>query len=287
MKFFSTAPPLSGSGNEEHAGEPELMATMLPSDYPTGTLSQQMYNPLIEAERELRRASCLKALQTLRSFAIQRAHIKQAHHKHVRGIKATTRAATMIQRLGDRLRHAQWIYSDSRDRLVRLGMTQQDRRTYKVLSEKDFQDLLRSVKGQRSLGEGQVKLPWFWRIEPALNEQDDESVLSSETGVSSEYEDSEWLIPTVITCSTFILGLRVEWFKSRERYKRWEEETLWLQRETASVILTFHARSLFWQSKVHEDSSPDWQAYCRRQQGIWTNIRKNAFANGAHILKVV
>jgi hypothetical protein len=64
------------------------MATMLPSDYPTGTLSQEMYVPLVEAERELRRASCLKALQTLRSFAIQRAHIKQAHYKHVQGINA-------------------------------------------------------------------------------------------------------------------------------------------------------------------------------------------------------
>jgi hypothetical protein len=190
MKFCPTAPPLLGTGSDEHAGEPELMATMLPSDYPTGSLSQQLYLPLLEAECELRRASCLKALQTLRSFAIQRAHIKQAHHKHVRGIKATTRAASIVQRLGDRLRHAQWIYSNSHERLLRLGMTHQDRRTYKVLSEMDFQDLLRSVKGQRSLGEGQVKLPWFWRIEPSQNEQDAENVPSDETGVASEYEAS-------------------------------------------------------------------------------------------------
>jgi hypothetical protein len=69
-------------------------------------------------------------------------------------------------------------------------MTQQDRRTYKILTEKDYQDLLRSVKGQRSLGEGQVKLPWFWRIEPSQTEQDADNVSSGETGVASEYEDS-------------------------------------------------------------------------------------------------
>jgi hypothetical protein len=214
MKFCPIAPPLFNQDEEEHVGEPELMSTKIPSDYPAGTLSNRMYETLVEAERELRRASCLKALQTLRSFAIQRAHLKQAHHKHLRGIKATTRAATMIQRLGERLRHAQWIYSNSRERLVRLGMTQQDRGTYKVLREQDFQDLLRSVKGQCSLGEGLVKLPWFWHIQPASNQQDDENVPSSETGVASEYEDSESRVIRGTSISTSLPGLRVEWFKS-------------------------------------------------------------------------
>jgi hypothetical protein len=56
-----------------------------------------MYETLIEAKRELHQASCLKALQTLHSFAIQQVHLKQVHLKHLQGIKATTCAATMIQ----------------------------------------------------------------------------------------------------------------------------------------------------------------------------------------------
>jgi hypothetical protein len=55
----------------------------------------------------------------------------------------------------------------------------------------DFQDLLCSVKGQCSLGEGQVKLPWFWHIEPSQNEQDAENVPLDEIGVASEYEASQ------------------------------------------------------------------------------------------------
>jgi hypothetical protein len=76
-------------------------------------------------------------------------------------MKANTRASTTLNRLGDRLRHSQWLYINSRDRLQRLGMTEQDKRTYKILHEQDVRELLRSVKGQRDLGEGQVKLPWF------------------------------------------------------------------------------------------------------------------------------
>jgi hypothetical protein len=93
--------------------------------------------------------------------------------------------------MGDKLRHTQWLYTNSRDRLQRLGPTAQDLRTYKVLREQDVKELLRSVKGQRDLGEGQVKLPWFWRIEPSRNQLDANSVLSSETGVATEYEDSK------------------------------------------------------------------------------------------------
>jgi hypothetical protein len=168
-RFCRPVPSLQESHGDEHSGEPEFMSTMLPSDFPTRVLPNTSHRAILESERELRRASCLKALQTLRSFAIQRTHIQQTQLKHTSRMKPNTRASTILQRLGDRLRHAQWIYINSRERLHRLGMTEQDQRMYKALHKQDVRDLLRSVKGQRDLGEGQVKLPWFWRIEPSCN----------------------------------------------------------------------------------------------------------------------
>jgi hypothetical protein len=192
-KFICPVPSLEQPNEEQHAGEPELMSTTLPSDFPNGTLVNTSHEALLESERELCHASCLKALQTLRSFAIQRTHLQQTQLKHATCVKANTRASTILNRLGERLRHAQWLYINLCDRLQRLGMTEQDKRTYKLLREQDVKDLLRSVKGQCDLGEGQVKLPWFWRIEPSRNHLDANSVLPSETGVATEYEDSKHL----------------------------------------------------------------------------------------------
>jgi hypothetical protein len=202
-RFCHPAPYLEEPSREEHVGEPELMSTMLPSDFPNGALVNPSHGALLESKRELRRASCLKVWQTLRSFAIQRARIQQTQLKHTTRVKANTRANTILHWLGDRLRHAQWMYINSCDRLQRLGMTKQDIRMYKPLRKQDVRDLLRSVKGQHELGEGQVKLPWFWRIEPSHNQLDANSVLPSETGVATEYEDSEYfsLSPVAIIYS--------------------------------------------------------------------------------------
>jgi hypothetical protein len=57
------------------------------------------------------------------------------------------------------------------------------------------------------LGEGQVKLPWFWCIEPSHNEQDAENVLAGKTGVASEYEQSKCTMATGSSCSTPLPGV--------------------------------------------------------------------------------
>jgi hypothetical protein len=90
VKFCRPVLSSEASNEEEHPGEPELMSTLLPSDFPTGALGEPCHGALLESERELRRASCLKALQTLQSFAIQRAHIQQTQLKHATRVKANT-----------------------------------------------------------------------------------------------------------------------------------------------------------------------------------------------------
>jgi hypothetical protein len=81
-------------------------------------------------------------------------------------------------------------------------------------------------------------------------------------------------------------GLRIEWFKSRERFKRWEEEVFWLQREATSVILSFHAQGSCWLAKAHETPGQDWQAYCKRQHSVWNKLATHAYTQFSPILKV-
>jgi hypothetical protein len=96
VQFCHPIPSSGEPGGDEYSGEPELMSTLLPSDFPNGALLEASHRALLESERELRRASCLKALQTLRSFAIQRAHIQQTKLKHAARVKTNMRASTIL-----------------------------------------------------------------------------------------------------------------------------------------------------------------------------------------------
>lgn len=75
--------------------------------------------------------------------------------------------------------------------------------------------------------------------------------------------------------------MRVEWFRGRERYKRWEEEEKLLRREMASVILDFSARSQAWDTLAtsqHAGFNQGYAAYCKRQRDIWHELREDVSA---------
>jgi hypothetical protein len=78
----------------------------------------------------------------------------------------------------------------------------------------------------------------------------------------------------------------VEWFKSCERFKQWEEEVFWLQREAVSVILSFHVQSSCWLAKAHQTPGQDWRAYCRHQRGVWNKLAVHVFSQLSPILQV-
>ncbi|KAG9092599.1 hypothetical protein FS749_015599 [Ceratobasidium sp. UAMH 11750] len=99
-KFFAFGQEhLRPSTNPEHDGQPEWLPLLLPSDYilPHALTHSQLLS--IEAERDLRRILCLRELRRARGITMQRVHLNESKQKHARGIIATTRAAS----LGDRL----------------------------------------------------------------------------------------------------------------------------------------------------------------------------------------
>lgn len=167
------------------------MSTLLPSDYPPGSLPAHLYSTIRDKEHELRRASCLKALQLVRSCSIQRSHVLRANHKHGRGIKAFTHAHSYAERISQKQQHAQWLYTHACTRLERLGMSSEDKLMFLPLRESDIKSLNSFRADRRELGDGQVKLPWYWRVDFSKADKGGR-IESTRSDVEKECEDSKY-----------------------------------------------------------------------------------------------
>lgn len=119
------------------------------------------------------------------------AHMTSAKAKHARGIKSVTRAEALTQRLQSKLEFIRWEYCHSRARLRALGMTPQDAKTFLPLRASDLQQLKQTVSRREQLGDGQIVLPWYWRINLADEGADSSSINLEATDVVEEYQESE------------------------------------------------------------------------------------------------
>ncbi|KAG8733265.1 hypothetical protein FRC11_007545 [Ceratobasidium sp. 423] len=188
--FLAPLPPANSTTSAETQGHPEAMPTMLPSDYADQVLQQNASHPTLESKRALHRATCLKALQTLRTIAIQQSQMRLRLSKHTKGTRTTTRSSTMTTRYEQRLTDATWEYTNSRNRLKKLGMTTIDTRTFKRLTQTDVDSLTHVVTSRRPLGEGRIKLPWYWRVSLSASPEDSEHVYVDSTIIGAEEDAS-------------------------------------------------------------------------------------------------
>ncbi|KAG8702211.1 hypothetical protein FRC08_003634, partial [Ceratobasidium sp. 394] len=117
---------------------------------------------------------------------------------------------------------AAWEYRNSRQALIALGATESDRARLKPLNDADISGLTSMLQEDRSTGEGRRQLPWFWAVRSMTVGEYDEN----------ENENDE--------------AIRVEWFRGKARYERWEEEIAILRREMASVLFSFNHEMEQW-----------------------------------------
>lgn len=171
-------------------GKSELLPTILPSQLPGVASPLSQFKPITEVERSLRRATCLKALQTVRSVSVQKVHTLKGKKQHVSGIRGTTRAESILSRLAARVKHARWEYDSSRQRLIAMGLTTQDARTFKPLTDSDMEGLTIALQGKDRLGDGYAKMPWYWRVEMSKDSNDEHQIVTSGSAVRAEYEES-------------------------------------------------------------------------------------------------
>ncbi|KAF8593013.1 hypothetical protein BDV93DRAFT_590844 [Ceratobasidium sp. AG-I] len=240
-------------------GKPECLSTAVPSRLPGAAAPACPFAHAANSERILRRAICFKALQAIRATSIQKLHLLKAK-RQVHGVIATTRAEGLISRLAERISHARWEYNSSRTQLIQLGLTAQEARTFKPLTDADLEGLTVALQGQDRLGDGYARVPWYWRVILAKDSDDADHVTTTGKALRAEYEES----------------IRVEWFRSRERSRRWEEEVQWLQREAATIIVDYTARSDLWGHRG-KNGIPGARAYCHKQAAVWVDLRADAF----------
>ncbi|KDN34269.1 hypothetical protein RSAG8_12640, partial [Rhizoctonia solani AG-8 WAC10335] len=157
------------------------------------------------------------------------------YKNHARGQGATTRAQASIKEQTEKLQQAKWRYTNSRDALLRLGLLcAEDKDKYLELTDKDLKTLKSYIEEtSRGLGQGHAAISWIWRTSVVKN-------------------TAEWEISI----------LRTEWFRSRERYKRWEEQLILLKREMVMGIRSFLKHREIWTWKaVQPNTTPGMQAY--------------------------
>ncbi|KAG8679298.1 hypothetical protein FRC08_017065 [Ceratobasidium sp. 394] len=109
--FFVGLQYLPSDNNDARDGEPEWLPLLLPSDYNLPLTIAPAHHVVVDVERELRRTFCLRDLQRVHSLTMQRVHLDDSKQKHARGVIATTRAASLQQKLRQRLIHAQTLYN--------------------------------------------------------------------------------------------------------------------------------------------------------------------------------
>lgn len=173
------------------AGTPETLPILLPSLLSELALRAEPVKSLAGSEVTLRRTACLKALHTVRSLAVSKAQLLWSKRAHSRSVANTTRSESYLQRLGERQKHAVWLYTNSQIHLLSISTDPTDARTFLAFKEKDLQDLNATVTSRSQLGEGYVRMPWYWRVSRARIEDNQNTVEIATSSVEKEYEDSK------------------------------------------------------------------------------------------------
>ncbi|KDN34713.1 hypothetical protein RSAG8_12214, partial [Rhizoctonia solani AG-8 WAC10335] len=185
--------------------------------------------------------------------------------KNARGEVANARAQTMLNRLEQRIKNATVDYNTSFDALKKLGVTAEDLGPLKKINDEHFKGLMGPLHAARELEEGRRGLPWFWMVRE----------LGKTGGIK---EDEEELNEAI----------RVEWFRGRERFRRWKEEELWLRRELASTMFSFRHMKESWKDLSKSDYArinPGYRSYCIRQSDVYHGLLVGGLRRGASVLQ--
>ncbi|KAG9075734.1 hypothetical protein FS749_012572 [Ceratobasidium sp. UAMH 11750] len=244
-------------GKASTPGQPETAKLALPSRLPQFCKpdSPRINQALVARELFCRQTKCLQLLARVHTTSQQKALLLQQKEKNIHGEVHNTRVRSMVSRLTARVDEAVWEYCSSRAALRVLGATKEELAWLQPLEDSHLSGLTSMLQADRSTGEGRRQLPWFWNVRSMdIGKGDDSSVENDE-------------------------AMRVEWFRGRARYQRWEEEVLILRREMASVLFSFHAEEEKWaqrQRTVEASFDRGYQSFCCQEIGMWRDLREDA-----------
>ncbi|KAG9085635.1 hypothetical protein FS749_004267 [Ceratobasidium sp. UAMH 11750] len=229
----------------------ENVEIVLPSSYSPETIEVAGLSSLANSELGLREGACGDSVESTKQLLGAKSLAINHKKRHVRGEMATTRSEAVIRRHGERISKAQWRYENSRKAIIRLGAPQPVQDKYPELKKSDLVPLQSYMEDvSRGVGQGHVSAPWIWRSQVAPNVDD-------------------WVVE----------ALKPEWFRSRERWKRWEEQLVLLKREMVMAIRSFRKLREIWLWKSERDNStPGMKAYARKRSAFYAELAERMWS---------
>ncbi|QRV78856.1 hypothetical protein RhiJN_06871 [Ceratobasidium sp. AG-Ba] len=229
----------------EEDGEEKNVDLGLPSSFSPETLASAGLSSLSDLEKRLRRGTCVDALQSVKRVLGARSATINFKNANVRGQIATTRSQSAIKVHNAKILKAQWRYENSRGALEALGMVQADRDQFLELRREDLKPLkLYYEEYAQNTGHGITSMSWIWRSEVAPNDK--------------------WQVE--------------EWFRSRERYKRWNEQLILLKREMIMAIRTFQTYQELWEWRSRNGQPiPGMEVYARQRSRFFGELARRMF----------
>ncbi|KAJ7751019.1 hypothetical protein B0H14DRAFT_2541294 [Mycena olivaceomarginata] len=248
---------------------PELIKLFMPSEMRAAITNDGLSGcipGLFAMEVQLRVSQCLNCLSQLRSSLHAKRWLIAYRNANVTGQHQTTKAAQLIERVGERVEQLADRYRQGRRALVSLGVEQEYPHLHELKKEdiqldgdRDDSDLA-SRKKLAMIGTGRASrnmpgtsrrvMSWIWTAPGAFDGDNAE-----------EHHLHE--------------SIRVEWARARARKDRWDEEVMLLREEMRRVL-----RYLEWQAQWWRDQATrrkDWdsataagaEAYALKQ-GTWS-----------------
>ncbi|QRV97910.1 hypothetical protein RhiJN_25929 [Ceratobasidium sp. AG-Ba] len=179
-------------------------------------------------------------------------------NQHLSGQTATTRAESTIQKHTAKILKARQRYLNSRDALLKLEPTEKDLDQYRDLQTRDLQTLKTYFEEYaQTTGHGKTSMSWIWRSTAAPNKED-------------------WQIDV----------LKTEWFWSRERFKRWNEQLILLKREMIMSIRLFRQYQGLWEWKARNGQpSPGMRSYALKRSTFFGQLARQMLGASLEYLK--
>ncbi|KAG8704174.1 hypothetical protein FRC09_003713 [Ceratobasidium sp. 395] len=216
----------------------------LPSSYVRATLVDAGLSAMADLEKKLRRGVCKDSLESVkRQLGGKAAAIKYKQTQS--GQSCVTRAEAAIQAQTTKILKSRWRYLNSRDALLQLVMTEAELDEYKDLKLEDLKPLRAFYDDYANdTGHGATSMSWIWRSTVARNVK-------------------EWEVE----------ALKPEWFRSRERVRRWEEQLVLTKREMVMSIRSFQTHQEIWEWKsCNGQATPGMRAYARRRSRFFAEL---------------
>ncbi|KAJ7852029.1 hypothetical protein B0H14DRAFT_2581072 [Mycena olivaceomarginata] len=222
-----------------------------------------------EVEAKLRRGQCVDALDTVRSRLHAQTHLILWRNSHSTGQRATTRSATLIGRVGDRIKRVVEKYRRAREALLELVGDALDPQ-FKELRASD----LTTGAEEENDGAARKKLAKLGSLKRTRIERSSKKTVFSwiwTVGGGPGEDDAqlhECNVDVVIGRQT----VRVEWSKACARKDRWVEEVQLLREEMKRVLRMLRWIQGQWQERAVDeraDVTPELRAglrtYAERQ----------------------